>query len=517
MKRFFVNLIMAFAAVALCFTACDKENDAAGDNLADNLADKYIEFEYENVKAICLENWDENSDGELSYGEAAAVASLAQIFKGKTDIVSFPELKHFTGLTSISESAFYGCDNLKYVYIPDSVTEIEKAAFDNCKSLQSVRMSKNVKSIGSGAFYFCSSLVFVELPEGLESVGYRAFYKNENLKKVTIPTSVTEIGVESFLGCKSLIEVICMPATPPTLKDNAFDQNAHYRKIIVPNDSVETYMAADGWSNYAGDIYDQDGNKGDGAESVDGPISFKDQAVKAICVEKWDKNGDGELSYVEAAYVNSLGHAFKENNDIESFDELQYFVNLTTIGLAAFSSCENLKSIVLPKGVAVLDDFAFSGCYALESIVIPETVTEIKEGVFYYCKSLREFKGKYATADGKALIIGDKFVSYAIGHKDTQYSIAEGVSTMMAHSMYASKNLTSITLPSSIKTIEVSAFGTSKNVSSLYCKAIEPPVLNESLINLAPLTIYVPKVSLDKYKNSDGWATYSTWISGWEF
>ena len=516
MKRLLIDSIMVFAVVAMCLTACDKDNDVAGDNPED-MSDKYIEFEDEVVKDICVENWDENGDGELSYGEAAAVTTLGQIFKMKTEIVTFPELRYFTGLTSLSESAFYDCADLKYIYIPDNVTMIERAAFDNCKSLQSVRMSKKVKSISVGAFYRCTSLVLVELPEGLESIEFRAFYRCESLKNITIPASVTTIGLESFLGCKSLIEVVCLPPTPPTLKSSAFDQNAVYRKIIVPNESVQAYMTAEGWSNYASDIYDQDGNKGDGTASVDGPINFKDQVVKGICVEKWDKNGDGELSYIEAAYVTSLGRAFTERTDILSFDELQYFVNLSTIGLVAFSSCENLKSIVLPKSLTLIDEFAFSDCHSLESIVIPENVTEIRQGAFFDCKSLKEFKGKYATADGKALIIGDKFVSYAFGHDDTEYSVSEGVKTIMTYSLYRATKLTTLTLPSSLETIELSSIATSKNISCLYCKAIEPPAMNEDLITLAPVTIYVPKVSLNKYRNSDGWSMYSTWISGYEF
>ena len=38
--------------------------------------DVAIPFEDERIKAICVDNWDTNGDGELSYGEAAAVTTL---------------------------------------------------------------------------------------------------------------------------------------------------------------------------------------------------------------------------------------------------------------------------------------------------------------------------------------------------------------------------------------------------------------------------------------------------------
>ena len=48
-------------------------------------------------------------------------------------------------------------------------------------------------------------------------------------------------------------------------------------------------------------------------------IVFKDQLVKQICIENWDANSDGELSYNEAASVTTVNEIFEETN-IVSFD-----------------------------------------------------------------------------------------------------------------------------------------------------------------------------------------------------
>ena len=59
-----------------------------------------------------------------------------------------------------------------------------------------------------------------------------------------------------------------------------------------------------------------------------GNIVFADSIVKDTCVSKWDTDGNGELSYIEAALVTSLDVAFRSNTAITSFDELQYFIGL---------------------------------------------------------------------------------------------------------------------------------------------------------------------------------------------
>jgi hypothetical protein len=52
-------------------------------------------------------------------------------------------------------------------------------------------------------------------------------------------------------------------------------------------------------------------------------ITFADPNVKAICIANWDTDGDGQLSYKEAAAVDSLGQVFTGNKKILSFDELE--------------------------------------------------------------------------------------------------------------------------------------------------------------------------------------------------
>ena len=117
-------------------------------------------------------------------------------------------------------------------------------------------------------------------------------------------------------------------------------------------------------------------------------IAFADPSVKAICIANWDTNGDGGLSKEEAATVTIIGFAFKNNTEIRSFNELQYFTKLSSIGSSAFQNCNGLTSIIIPNSVTSISGSAFSGCSSLTSITIPNSVTSIGNDAFSGCNKL---------------------------------------------------------------------------------------------------------------------------------
>ncbi len=236
-----------------------------------------IHFEDPIVKEICLNNWDTNGDGELSYKEAAAVTSIGILFQDNNSIRSFNELRYFTGLQSIGGRCFYFCDSLKSIDLPDGVTEIENSAFSYCRSLTSIdipdgvaaiedsaflccsgltsiHLPDGVTTIGDSAFAGCSSLTSIDLPDGVTEIEYSAFQDCISLKSIHLPDGLTTIGYSVFYNCRSMTSVYCKPTTPPTLGNWAFDKTPWSMKIYVPTASVEAYKTAGGWSRYASRI-----------------------------------------------------------------------------------------------------------------------------------------------------------------------------------------------------------------------------------------------------------------------
>lgn len=84
-------------------------------------------------------------------------------------------------------------------------------------------------------------------------------------------------------------------------------------------------------------------------------IDFKDLAVKSrLLNSKIDANGDGEISYKEAAACTGCMSISSE--DIRSFKEFQYFTNVSR---CTFYGCTELFEVILPNGLDSIDSFAF--------------------------------------------------------------------------------------------------------------------------------------------------------------
>ena len=184
--------------------------------------------------------------------------------------------------------------------------------------------------------------------------------------------------------------------------------------------------------------------------AVTEPIVFEDSKVEELCVANWDTNGDGLLSYAEAAAVQTLGNVFQSNTSITSFDELRYFTGLSYISWPAFKYCSSLTSVVIPEGVTSIGDDAFFGCRSLTDVTIPSSVTSIGDNAFYYC-SLTS-----VTIPSSVTSIGDDafFGCWSL----TSVVIHEGVTSIGDGAFCYCSSLTSVTIPSSVTSIGKSAF-----------------------------------------------------------
>lgn len=281
--------------------------------------------------------------------------------------------------------------------------------------------------------------------------------------------------------------------TPPTITKTTFSSYTYDKtKLIVPPDTKAKYQAAEYWKNFQtieeGTRGGQCGDKAfwtmlNGAVNITGTGAMYEYS-NVVAERDW-----GEVNTVNIGEgITEVGaYAFLDDKIIK---KVSFPSTLTAIGKKAFYRCSDMEYIWIPKSVTNIDDQAFSGCYSAKLIYVEDdnTVYDSRNN----CNAIIK------TADNELLY----------GNPATV--IPNTVTSIGVHAFSYCSNLTKMTIPGSVTGIQRAAFYQT-SLKELYVEAIEPPVCEVSPflgVNVAECRLYVPKVSIEKYKAAKYWKDF---------
>lgn len=204
------------------------------------------------------------------------------------------------------------------------------------------------------AFYGCEKLSSVNMPQGVTAIGRYAFENCSSFTSITLPKSLTTVGDGAFYGCSLLKEIRSNAITAPACGSDCFYNVDKTSCILyIPKGALDAYKTTEEWQSFLC-IAEVENATGVIAENfeVDG-IRYHLTSLAELAVEIVADNVKyrGDLS-IPATVAN---------------DGITYRV--TSIGNSSFRNCTDLRSIILPEGVTSIEEnYAFEGCCNLASI-----------------------------------------------------------------------------------------------------------------------------------------------------
>lgn len=285
---------------------------------------------------------------------------------GTMEMVSFPENAEEVPFRELP-------DGISIVQIADGITDIPDSAFWGCETLVDVALPQTLRTIGKGAFGQCVNLTRINIPEGVTSIGDSAFLMCGSLTRLTIPDSVTSIEGNPFRHLAA--EIMVSPQNPAfSVVDGVVFNKDGTRLIACPSNKAGAYAIP--------------------------------QGVLEIGTHAFENCNDLTDVTIPASVASIVGNPFDfaqlelnlapENPDFSLIDGVLF--DQTGTRLLVYPCGRPGDTYEVPEGTVEIGEFAFAGCQQLSAVTIPESVTVIGSNSFWNCENLRLYvwDGSYA-------------------------------------------------------------------------------------------------------------------------
>ena len=436
-----------------------------------------------------------------------------------------------SGVSSIGQNAFMGIDNLKTIQIPNTVQTLQNNCFRDCKGLTSINIPSSVKELNNWCFYGCSALVSItvdnantvfdsrnncnaiietaknelikgcnntKIPDGIVAISSCAFEGCTELTSIVLPNGLVEIGSSAFKDCANL-ETISFPSTLSTIESSAFYGCSSLKSLVIPR-SVQ--IIGDGAFYGCGaltSIVVEEGNENfDSRDNCNAIIRKSNNALVKGC----------NITVFPADIKVIDDGAFRDCKGLLTVDIPE---GVISVGSRAFYGCINLVTAIIPPSVTDVGGYydgglfsLFDGCDNLKDVYV-YTEEQICNDYFYLPTTLKnvtchvpsskveEYQRQYGnyvkafvaleeikpdegiisyyynekakTATVIGILAGIEKPSYlnipaSITRNGVEYAV-----TSISYSGYG--ELTSVRIPSSVKTISRTSFGNAVNLQKV--------------------------------------------------
>lgn len=275
-------------------------------------------------------------------------------------------------------------------------------------------------------------------------------------------------------------------------------------------------------------------------------VHFEDKEVRDVFVRAFDKDGDGRISYTEAAEVTDeeFSKISLKNTKAKVLIELGYFYNVTKLP-QFFCYNSYIEKVVIPKNIKSVGSYNFNNIKSntLELIIegspfIPEytmTVARlvvVKAGVsslnfanimsFLFnvdpdSQSYSSYDGSVLSKDGKILykarFLEDKGIyvtppnvkiigEHSLRINASKTIISEGVTSILGYAIFNNAGIIKMDFPTSLISFNSNSIFGNRNLATIVFRNPTAVDFPKFLFSGCPSisAVYVPDESVEEYK-----------------
>lgn len=473
-----------------------------------NLNDLTIENGVERVGRNAFMNCSELSEitipetvnqiGSMAFVGCQKLARLTVPFVGETyaydatndfEEITKAYLGFWFGATHAEKDATIATSLGNFETLPASLKEIEitvaktltQQTFINAVNLTTITLDSQTTYIGERAFSGCSALSEINGLSNVTAISANAFANCSALSSITLP-NVSTISASCFAGCKELTSV-SIPASVAKIDNKAFENCVKLQTVTLATDTLLESISDTAFNGCNSLNYIEKDNAlylGNGQTCL-ALIKAKSSDITTVTIE------DSAVVFADKAFSNCY-NLVSVNFNAGS--------ELKAISSYAFENNYKLTSIVVPANVTEIGDFAFDNCHLLveiqnlSSIEIELGDNDLKNGgIAYNAKNIytaAEGASKLNNSNGFMVYDGKLLITTATTNKVLELPEVEEISQ---YAFYNDTNITSVTMPATIKIIGQKAFEGCNSLNNVVMNGVETIETNAfkdcySLVNI---------------------------------